>query len=76
MEPTRHPYGPDKAPPPAARTSGPQPSQGVEDLVTDDDRLTFATEFTSEACDESRSNVGVSPPNAEAACPDWEHLGG
>lgn len=61
---------------PVARTSGPEPAPGVEDLVTDDDRLTPATEFTSEACDDPLPNVGVSPPSAEAACRDWEHLGG
>lgn len=56
--------------------SGPQPSVGMEDLVTDDDRLTLPTELTSAPCDDPRPNVGVSPPSAEAACPDWEHLGG
>ncbi len=61
---------------PEYRASCPLPAPGVEDLVTDDDRLTPATEFTSGECNALNVNVGVSPPSAEAACPDWEHLGG
>ncbi|MBM3268805.1 MAG: hypothetical protein FJZ01_14285 [Candidatus Sericytochromatia bacterium] len=50
---------------------------GVEEMVTDDDRETLATEFTSEECDVPvGKRIGVSPPNAEAMCRDWEHLGG
>jgi len=53
-----------------------QGEPGVEELVTDEDRFTPPTEFTSEECDRPINLVGVSPPNAEAVCPDREHLGG
>ncbi len=49
----------------------------IEARVTDEDRDTLPTEDTSEACDVPvRNRVGVSPPSAEALCPDWDHLGG
>ena len=53
-----------------------QATSGVEDRVTDEDRDTLPTEFTSEEQDGPTRLAGVSPPNAEAICPDWEHLGG
>lgn len=49
---------------------------GIEELVTDDDRLTMPTEETSYEFLPPRREVGVSPPSAEALEPDWEHLGG